>query len=149
MPYCLLLSNVYNTGDELFQVSNARDIMHSACLTDFCYWPFRCFQLSQSCNKLPSQATEPYVFSKRLGVLRRGTRTRDRDKMAGHLSCVVAVFLLLVVGFSDKELVVGLDNGLALTPPSTFYLNLLNMELCIKSYLHYKLPVRRAVLVIL
>lgn len=35
---------------------------------------------------------------------------------------VALVFLLLVVRFSDKELVTGLDNGLALTPPSKFYL---------------------------
>ena len=35
---------------------------------------------------------------------------------------VVGVSLLLVVGFSDKHLVIGLNNGLALTPPSKFYL---------------------------
>ena len=41
------------------------------------------------------------------------------DKMAGCSLCVVSVFLFLVVGFSDENLVIGLDNGLALTPPST------------------------------
>ena len=35
---------------------------------------------------------------------------------------VVGVSLLLVAGFSDKDLVIGLDNGLALTPPSKSYL---------------------------
>ena len=35
---------------------------------------------------------------------------------------VVGVFLLLLVRFSDKDLVIGLDNGLALTPPSKSYL---------------------------
>ena len=33
---------------------------------------------------------------------------------------VEGVFLLLVVRFSEKDLVIGLDNGLALTPPSKF-----------------------------
>jgi hypothetical protein len=47
---------------------------------------------------------------------------RQIDKMADRSLCGVAV-LLLVVGFSDKDLVIGLDNGLALTPPSKFYLN--------------------------
>ena len=41
--------------------------------------------------------------------------------MADRSSCyVVGVFLLLVVGFSDKHLVIALNNGLALTPPSKF-----------------------------
>ena len=40
--------------------------------------------------------------------------------MADRSLYVVVVFLLLVVGFSDKYLVIGLDNGLALTPPSKF-----------------------------
>ena len=35
---------------------------------------------------------------------------------------IVGVFLLLVAGFSDKHLVIGLNNGLALTPPSKSYL---------------------------
>ena len=38
------------------------------------------------------------------------------------LCYVVGVFLLLVVRFSDKDLVIGLHNGLALTPPSKSYL---------------------------
>lgn len=42
--------------------------------------------------------------------------------MADRSLYVVAVFLCLVFGFSNWDLVVGLDNGLALTPPSKFYL---------------------------
>ena len=41
-----------------------------------------------------------------------------RQNGVSDCSYVVAVFLLLVVGFSDKELVIGLNNGLALAPPS-------------------------------
>ena len=40
----------------------------------------------------------------------------------------MGVFLLLVVGFSDKDLVIGLDNGLALTPPSKILI--WKMKLC-------------------
>ena len=40
--------------------------------------------------------------------------------MAARSFYIVGVFLLLVVGFSDKDLVIGLDNGLAPTPPSKF-----------------------------
>ena len=42
--------------------------------------------------------------------------------MADRSLYVVAISLLLVFGFPDRDLVVGLDNGLALTPPSKFYL---------------------------
>jgi len=38
--------------------------------------------------------------------------------MADRLLYVTVVFLHLLVGFSDKDLVIALDNGLALTPPS-------------------------------
>ena len=41
--------------------------------------------------------------------------------MADRSLYVVGVFLLLLVGFSVKDLVIGLDNGLALTPPSKFF----------------------------
>ena len=41
--------------------------------------------------------------------------------MADRSLYVVGVFLLLVVRFSDKDLVIGLDNGLALTPPSKVF----------------------------
>lgn len=37
--------------------------------------------------------------------------------MADRLLYVTVVFLHLLVGFFDKDLVIGLDNGLALTPP--------------------------------
>ena len=40
--------------------------------------------------------------------------------------CVVFVFLLFVVRFFGKDLVLGLDNGLALTPPSNVYRNEIN-----------------------
>lgn len=40
--------------------------------------------------------------------------------MADRTLSVVGIFLLLVVRFSEKDLVIGLDNGLALTPPSKF-----------------------------
>ena len=42
--------------------------------------------------------------------------------MADLSWCVVGVFLVLAVRFSDNDLVIGLDNGLALTPPSESYL---------------------------
>ena len=42
--------------------------------------------------------------------------------MANRSLYVVAVFLLLLVGFSEKDLVIGLDNGLALTPPSELFI---------------------------
>ena len=48
--------------------------------------------------------------------------------MADRSLYVVGVFLLLVVGFSDKDLVIGLDNGLALTPPSKILI--WKMKLC-------------------
>ena len=48
--------------------------------------------------------------------------------MAARTLYVVGVFLLLVVRFSDKDLVIGLDNGLALTPPSKFLI--WKMKLC-------------------
>ena len=48
--------------------------------------------------------------------------------MAARSLYVVGVFLLLVVRFSDKDLVIGLDNGLALTPPSKFLI--WKMKLC-------------------
>ena len=44
------------------------------------------------------------------------------EKMADLSLYVVGVFLVLVVRFSDKDLVIGLNNGLALTPPSKSYL---------------------------
>ena len=43
--------------------------------------------------------------------------------MAVRCWCVAAVFLLFVVAFFGKDTVVGLDNGLALTPPSTLSVN--------------------------
>ena len=48
--------------------------------------------------------------------------------MADRSSYVLGAFLLLVVRFSDKDLVIGLDNGLALTPPSKFLI--WKMKLC-------------------
>ena len=48
--------------------------------------------------------------------------------MAARTLYVVGVFLLLVVRFSDKDLVIALDNGLALTPPSKFLI--WKMKLC-------------------
>jgi len=55
-------------------------------------------------------------------VTSQKTAAQETKKMADRWLHVVVVFLLLNVGFSHNDLVIGLDNGLALTPPSKFYL---------------------------